>query len=52
MGYFRAAPTSVNTVLMLVPTIWTAPRMTTAIRLAISAYSIAVAPSSARETSE
>jgi hypothetical protein len=40
--HFTVLPTSVNTVLSCVPTSWTATTMNTAIRLAISAYSIAV----------
>src|SRR5579863_3078005 len=44
--YLRALPTSENTVLTCVPTVWTATIMKTAISEAISAYSIAVAPDS------
>ena len=43
-AYFSELPTSVNTVLTCVPTYWTATMMQTAIKLAISAYSIAVTP--------
>src|SRR5260370_20525540 len=46
--YFSALPTSPNTVLTWVPTKPTAVMMTTAMRLAINAYSIAVAPVSSR----
>ena len=42
--YLSVLPISVNTVLTLVPTVCTAVIMKTAIREAISAYSIAVAP--------
>ena len=42
----RVVPISLNTVLTCVPTSWTAPMIATAIRLAISAYSIAVTPDS------
>src|SRR5208282_2414144 len=45
-SYLRVLPISVNTVLTLVPTVWTAVIMKTAISDAISAYSIAVAPES------
>jgi hypothetical protein len=45
-AYFSELPTSVNTVLTCVPTYWTATMMKTAIKLAISAYSIAVTPDS------
>ncbi len=44
--YLSVVPISLNTVLTLVPTAWTATMMNTAIRLAISAYSIAVTPDS------
>jgi hypothetical protein len=44
--YLRVPATSLNTVLTCVPTDWTATMMNTAIRLAISAYSIAVTPDS------
>ena len=44
--HFRAAPTSVNTVLTFVPTVCTAVMIKTAMSEAISAYSIAVAPES------
>src|SRR5271157_4692299 len=47
-SYFSELPTSVNTVLTFVPTVWTAVMIATAMRLAIRAYSIAVAPSSFR----
>src|SRR5260370_14717850 len=46
--YFSALPTSPNTVVTWVPTKATAVMMTTAMRLAINAYSIAVAPVSSR----
>jgi len=46
LDYFSVVPISLNTVLTLVPTAWTATMMNTAIRLAISAYSIAVTPDS------
>ena len=48
VAYFRELPTSVNTVLTLPPTVETAVMMATAMRLAIKAYSIAVAPLSLR----
>jgi hypothetical protein len=41
-----APPTSVNTVLTLLPTVVMAAMTKTAIKLAISAYSIAVTPDS------
>jgi hypothetical protein len=44
--HFRALPTSVNTVLTFVPTVWTAVMIKTAISDAMRAYSIAVAPES------
>ena len=44
--YLRVVPISLNTVLTLVPTVWTAVMMKTAISEAISAYSIAVTPDS------
>jgi hypothetical protein len=46
VAHFSVLPTSVNTVLKFVPTNLTALMMKTAIRLAISAYSIAVTPDS------
>src|SRR5207237_1336916 len=46
--YLSALPTSPNTVLTRVPTKLTALMMTIAMRLAIRAYSIAVAPASSR----
>src|SRR5579871_3704366 len=44
--YLSVPPISVNTVLTFVPTVDTAVMMKTAMREAISAYSIAVAPDS------
>ena len=44
--YLSVSPISVNTVLTFVPTVDTAVMMKTAMREAISAYSIAVAPDS------
>src|SRR5579863_7383285 len=43
-SYLRVVPISLNTVLTLVPTVWTAVIMKTAMSEAISAYSIAVTP--------
>jgi hypothetical protein len=43
-AYFMSPPTSVNSLLMLVPSAASAPTMKTAIKEAMSAYSIAVAP--------
>jgi hypothetical protein len=45
LRYFSELPTSVKAVLTFVPTAWTAATINTAIKLAISAYSIAVTPS-------
>jgi hypothetical protein len=44
--YLSVLPTSLNTVLTLPPTVWTAVIMNTAMSEAISAYSIAVTPAS------
>src|ERR1700761_2830798 len=44
--YLRLLPTSLNTVITLAPTDWTAVMMETAMSEAISAYSIAVTPDS------
>ena len=46
LAYFSVVPISLNTVLTCPPTNVTAVMMNTAIRLAISAYSIAVTPDS------